>query len=442
MAAPTATVVRDGEEREVPARELVPGDVILLARRRPRPRRRPADRGRSTSRSRRPPSPANRCRSRSRPPRWTADLGGGRPHEHGLRRHGRHLRPGPGAWSSPPAWRPSSARSPSCSRRSRRAETPLQQNLDRVGRVLARAGLVVVVVVVGLGTAARPAVPGDAGLRHRPGRGRGPRGPAGRGHHLAGPGRAADGQAPRPDPPPARRGDPGQRLRHLLRQDRHADPGRDDRPPHLRGRRVASRSPAPATSREASSSATAGRSSRPRRSASCSQAAVLASDARLVAWRTALGNPGRSHRRRPARGRRQGRARQGRPRRTAPPRRRDPLHLRDQADDHPAPDARGRGRLFAKGAPEVLLASCARRRTAAGEEPLDDAGRQEILEAAQRMAGEALRVLGGRRPARRHPGERRARPDLPGAGGHDRSAAAGGEGGHPRHRARPASSRS
>ncbi|MCS6844597.1 MAG: cation-translocating P-type ATPase [Caldilineales bacterium] len=30
MAAPTATVLRDGEEVEVPARELVPGDVILL----------------------------------------------------------------------------------------------------------------------------------------------------------------------------------------------------------------------------------------------------------------------------------------------------------------------------------------------------------------------------------------------------------------------------
>jgi Ca2+-transporting ATPase len=30
MAAPTASVLRDGEEREVPARDLVPGDVILL----------------------------------------------------------------------------------------------------------------------------------------------------------------------------------------------------------------------------------------------------------------------------------------------------------------------------------------------------------------------------------------------------------------------------
>ena len=31
MAAPTATVLRDGIEREVPARELVPGDVVILA---------------------------------------------------------------------------------------------------------------------------------------------------------------------------------------------------------------------------------------------------------------------------------------------------------------------------------------------------------------------------------------------------------------------------
>ena len=30
MAAPTATVLRDGEETELPARELVPGDVVLL----------------------------------------------------------------------------------------------------------------------------------------------------------------------------------------------------------------------------------------------------------------------------------------------------------------------------------------------------------------------------------------------------------------------------
>jgi Ca2+-transporting ATPase len=48
---------------------------------------------------------------------------------------------------------------------------------------------------------------------------------------------------------------------------------------------------------------------------------------------------------------------------------------------------------YAKGAPEVILASCVARRTADGEVPLDEAHRRAILEAARRMAGEALRVL-------------------------------------------------
>jgi Ca2+-transporting ATPase len=47
----------------------------------------------------------------------------------------------------------------------------------------------------------------------------------------------------------------------------------------------------------------------------------------------------------------------------------------------------------AKGAPEVILDSCERWMTAGGETPLDAAGRKEILDAARRMADEALRVL-------------------------------------------------
>ena len=31
MAAPTATVIRDGQEKEISAEELVPGDIIVLA---------------------------------------------------------------------------------------------------------------------------------------------------------------------------------------------------------------------------------------------------------------------------------------------------------------------------------------------------------------------------------------------------------------------------
>ena len=48
---------------------------------------------------------------------------------------------------------------------------------------------------------------------------------------------------------------------------------------------------------------------------------------------------------------------------------------------------------YAKGAPEVIVQSCARQLSERGEEPLDDARRAEVLEVARQMAGEALRVL-------------------------------------------------
>ncbi len=64
----------------------------------------------------------------------------------------------------------------------------------------------------------------------------------------------------------------------------------------------------------------------------------------------------------------------------------------------------------AKGAPEVLLPSCSRRWTEAGEVPLDEAGRETILRVAREMAGEALRLLAvaGRSEATRE----RAEEDL------------------------------
>jgi Ca2+-transporting ATPase len=55
---------------------------------------------------------------------------------------------------------------------------------------------------------------------------------------------------------------------------------------------------------------------------------------------------------------------------------------------------------FAKGAPEVVLASCTRQLTTAGEVELDADARDALLESAQELAGEALRVLAvARRPA-------------------------------------------
>jgi Ca2+-transporting ATPase len=46
-----------------------------------------------------------------------------------------------------------------------------------------------------------------------------------------------------------------------------------------------------------------------------------------------------------------------------------------------------------KGAPEVILDSCTKQLTDKGETPLDSEGRKAILEIARQMAGEALRVL-------------------------------------------------
>ena len=48
---------------------------------------------------------------------------------------------------------------------------------------------------------------------------------------------------------------------------------------------------------------------------------------------------------------------------------------------------------YAKGAPEVILESCTRLRTERGDVPLDDGARREVLETERRMAGDALRVL-------------------------------------------------
>jgi Ca2+-transporting ATPase len=56
--------------------------------------------------------------------------------------------------------------------------------------------------------------------------------------------------------------------------------------------------------------------------------------------------------------------------------------------------ARGRRRLCVKGDPVEVLERCTQRLTRKGLQPLDAKSRAEILRANQRMAGEALRVLG------------------------------------------------
>jgi len=48
---------------------------------------------------------------------------------------------------------------------------------------------------------------------------------------------------------------------------------------------------------------------------------------------------------------------------------------------------------YSKGAPEVILESCVAQRTAAGEVPLSEPGRRQILDVAHEMAAAAMRVL-------------------------------------------------
>ncbi len=84
-----------------------------------------------------------------------------------------------------------------------------------------------------------PAVHRDARVRYRAGSSGRSRGAARGRHHLAGARRAAPRQARRPDAAARGRRDARQHVGDLLRQDRHADPGRDDGPTRLRGGAVA-----------------------------------------------------------------------------------------------------------------------------------------------------------------------------------------------------------
>ncbi len=91
--------------------------------------------------------PVEKIDRRSTPPRLPV----GDRTQHGLRRHRGHLRARRAAWSPRPGCRPSSAASPGCWRRSRPAARSLQDALDRLGVVLARAAGVVILVIVGIG---------------------------------------------------------------------------------------------------------------------------------------------------------------------------------------------------------------------------------------------------------------------------------------------------
>ncbi len=221
----------------VPARELVPGDVVLLATGDKVPGRRAARSRPSTCRSRRPRSRASRPRSKSTLRPLEGDelpvgdrknmayagtavtYGRGRAlvvatgMRHGVRQDRADARSGRDRQDAAAGEPRSGGQGAGARRRSWSWSSSSPSGLFRgqpfVEMLIFGMALAVAVVPEAL--------------------------PGGR-HHLARPRRPADGQAQRARAPAAGGRDARQHVGHLLGQDGHADQGRDDRPADLRRR--------------------------------------------------------------------------------------------------------------------------------------------------------------------------------------------------------------
>ncbi|MCA3220051.1 MAG: cation-translocating P-type ATPase [Burkholderiales bacterium] len=152
MVAPTATVLRDGEELEVPAREIVPGDVLLLAAgdRVPADARLieavnlQADEAALTGES----TPVDKH------DRVLADAGLALGDRRNMVYAGTAIGTGRArAIVTATAMATEFGQIAGMLQTVETSRTPLQLNLDRLGMQLARAALVVVIVIVGLGLA-------------------------------------------------------------------------------------------------------------------------------------------------------------------------------------------------------------------------------------------------------------------------------------------------
>ena len=220
MAAPTATVLRDGVEVKIPARDLIPGDVILLHT------------------GDRIPADARLLEAVNLQVDEAALTGESVPVEKNIRSLEKHDLPlgdrrnmayagtavtyGRGrALVVATAMQTEFGKIAQMLQDVETGRTPLQQNLDKVGTLLARVGLCGRCHYRCAGSAARATVHRDAHLWHCPGSGGRSRSASCCRHHLAGDWCAKDGQTQRPHPPPARCGDAWQHFRDLLRQNRH-----------------------------------------------------------------------------------------------------------------------------------------------------------------------------------------------------------------------------
>jgi Ca2+-transporting ATPase len=150
MAAPTATVLRDGEEMELAARDIVPGDVTFLRA----GDKIPADvrlleainlqvGGGGADRR-------IRAGREAGGPLATADLALGDRRNMVYRRHRCHLWPRAGGRGRH-GMNTEFGKIAGMLQTIETGRTPLQENLDRVGAVLARAAFVIVGIIVALG---------------------------------------------------------------------------------------------------------------------------------------------------------------------------------------------------------------------------------------------------------------------------------------------------
>ena len=150
MAAPTATVIRGGDERDIPARELVPGDIILIHA----GDRIPADARLIESINLQVEEAALTGESLA-VEKQTAPLAGD---DLAIGDRKNMLYAGTAATYGrgravvvETGMKTEFGKIAQLLQTVETGETPLQQNLDKVGHALARAAMVVVVVIVGLG---------------------------------------------------------------------------------------------------------------------------------------------------------------------------------------------------------------------------------------------------------------------------------------------------
>ena len=203
MAAPVATALRDGDEQDVAARELVPGDVVRLEA----GARVPADARVLEAVNLKVEEAALTGESlpvgKVSEPLAAADLAVG--DRKNMVYAGTTVTYGRGsAVVVETGMRTEFGTIARLLQGVESRRTPLQENLDRVGRVLARAAVAVVAADPPSRHPQGPAVLGDGDLRDRPGRGGRPGSAAGGRDDLPRPRRAADGEAQRAGAPAVR----------------------------------------------------------------------------------------------------------------------------------------------------------------------------------------------------------------------------------------------